>query len=90
MSKLAHSNQKTMDEIEAKAALAEGIDMDDEANIFAFNFLMPEKMLRADIKKLGGVDIDDESKIKKLARIYRVTNNVMVLRISQLSARRSY
>lgn len=87
MSKLAHSNQKTMDEIEAQAALDEGIDMDDEANAFAFELLMPEKFMRAEVAKIGRIDIDDERAVAKLAKKFRVSNNVMVIRLAQLSAR---
>jgi Zn-dependent peptidase ImmA (M78 family) len=87
MSKLAHSNQKTMDEIAARAAIEDGIDMDDEANAFAFELLMPEKFMRAELAKVGRIDIDDERAIKKLADKFRVTNNVMVIRLAQLWSR---
>jgi Zn-dependent peptidase ImmA (M78 family) len=87
MSKLAHSNQRTMDEIEAQAAIEEGIDMDDEANAFAFELLMPEQFMRAELAKMKPFDIDDDGPIKKLALKFRVTHNVMVLRLAQLSKR---
>lgn len=84
MSKLAHSNQATMDKIEARSKFP---DMEAEANQFAMELLMPADWLRADIKKMGGIDIEDESKVKKLARRYRVSNSIMALRIGQLIER---
>lgn len=61
--------------------------MDEEANEFAMELLMPEVWLRRDIKALGGIDIEDEPAVNKLAKRYRVSPNVMVLRIGMLSAR---
>lgn len=59
--------------------------MEQEANLFAMELLMPAEWLRADVQKLGGVDIEDTNTIHKLAKKYRVSDSVMVLRLGQLS-----
>lgn len=46
--------------------------------------LMPEKFLRADIEKMGGIDIDDEAAMRKLAKRYHVSVTLLALRIGQL------
>ena len=81
MSKLAHSNDETMAQIEARD---DDRDIDAEANAFAMELLMPEHLLRADLAKMGGIDIEDEPKVEKLARRYKVTRAVMILRLGQL------
>lgn len=58
--------------------------MEDEANHFAMCLLMPEKFLRADIAKMGGVDLADDKKIGKLAKRYRVPASLMAIRIGTL------
>lgn len=63
--------------------LRDGIER--EANLFAMELLMPEHLLRADIAKMGGVDIsNDVDGINKLARRYGVTDQVMAVRIGYL------
>lgn len=55
-----------------------------EANYFAMALLMPEDWVRADIKKLGGVDIADGQQIAQLAKKYKVDATLMTVRIAQL------
>lgn len=62
-------------------------DMEAEANAFAMELLMPEDWLRADIKEMGGVDIEDDKKVRQLARRYKVSDSIMALRIGQLIGR---
>lgn len=65
-------------------------DIEDEANAFAMELLMPEKFLRADIKKLGvKLDFVDGSEVEKLAKLYRVSVSLMTFRLGRLSAKRS-
>lgn len=59
-----------------------------EANAFAMELLMPREWLLADIKKLGGVDIEDERAMARLAKKYGVSLTVMALRIGQLAGER--
>lgn len=59
--------------------------MCDEANAFAMELLMPEHFLRADLRKIGGVDIEDEEKVKKLARKYKVSVAAMIFRLGNLA-----
>jgi len=58
--------------------------MDAEANAFAMELLMPADWLRADIAKLGGMDIEDDAKLNRLAKKYRVSPQVMAFRIGEL------
>jgi len=58
--------------------------MQAEANAFAMELLMPADWLRADIEKLGGIDIEDDAALTKLAKKYRVSMQVMAVRIGEL------
>jgi Zn-dependent peptidase ImmA (M78 family) len=58
--------------------------MDAEANAFAMELLMPADWLRADIEKMGGIDIEDDVKLNGLAKKYRVSPQVMAFRIGEL------
>jgi Zn-dependent peptidase ImmA (M78 family) len=58
--------------------------MEAEANAFAMELLMPADWLRADIEKLGGIDIDDDKKLSRLAKKYSVSLQVMAIRIAEL------
>lgn len=60
-------------------------DQDIEANAFAMELLMPEPWLRADLAMTGGVDIEDDKAIARLAKKYRVSPTVMAVRIGQLA-----
>lgn len=86
MSKLSHSHQPTMDQIDAEKIRDDGFSMDKEANDFAMALLMPEEWLRKDLQALRGVDIesDVDGKIQRLAKKYKVSTNIMILRIGQL------
>jgi len=58
--------------------------MDAEANAFAMELLLPEEWLRADVARMGGIDIEDEKRLKALAKKYRVSEPVMAIRLGQL------
>jgi Zn-dependent peptidase ImmA (M78 family) len=60
-----------------------------EASHFAMCLLMPADWLRADIRLMGGVDIEDGRDIDKLARKYRVSPTLMAVRIGWLMCERS-
>ena len=52
-----------------------------EANMFAFELLMPQKQLLQDVE---GKDATDMAVINKLARKYQVEPAVMAMRLGQL------
>ena len=49
--------------------------------------LMPRAFLLADIEKMGGVDIEDDAAMTKLAKRYKVSVTIMAIRLGQLLAR---
>ena len=65
-------------------------EMEEEANLFARCLLMPEHMLRDEVKRMvaaGGVGdlLDDANKaISTLAKRFGVTTVVMTLRLQEL------
>lgn len=69
-------------EIKARAALTDHVDA--EANAFAMALLMPADWVRADIAKMGGIDLENAAGVEKLARRYKVSTAVMTIRIGQL------
>jgi len=62
--------------------------MDQEATQFAMELLMPEDLLRAEIKKMGGINLMDARAMKKLSDKFRVDVAVMAIRIGQLMERK--
>ena len=58
--------------------------IEEEANIFAMELLMPRELLLADLDKVGNFDIEDDRTIKLLAKRYRVSEAVMFYRICTL------
>ena len=58
--------------------------MDAEANAFAMELMMPEFLLRPELEKLGGIDIEDEKAVRKLAAKFRVSTQMMTLRLGEL------
>lgn len=58
--------------------------MDEEADLFAVELLMPKALLLEDIRKLGGIDIETDHRIESLAKRYRVSLQLMTMRLGQL------
>ena len=59
-------------------------DVDEiEANAFAASLLMPESLLRYDVKKLS-VDFDDATQVELLASRYKVSPQAMTFRVLNL------
>jgi Zn-dependent peptidase ImmA (M78 family) len=56
-----------------------------EANAFAMELLLPEKFVRAELVKVGGVDLFDREAVAKLARKFGVDPAVLAFRLGQLS-----
>lgn len=59
--------------------------IEQEANQFAMELLMPTAWLREDARKLGGIDIGDNKALDKLARRYGVSPELMAFRLGQLT-----
>lgn len=76
------ASPEALREIEARSWLMDPVEA--EANAFAMELLMPADWVRADIRKLGGIDIEDDAKVEKMARRYKVSTAVMTIRIGQL------
>lgn len=58
---------------------------DREANYFAICLLMPEELVRKEVKKLRRpIDLSDDEDIKELANTFRVSIPLMTLRLGQL------
>ena len=60
-------------------------DQDIEANAFAMELLMPEDFIRRDLEKSGGIDLEDDAAIARMAKRYRVTPAAMIVRLSSLN-----
>lgn len=58
--------------------------IEDEANAFAMELLMPTDWLLADVRTMGGFDICDDEKIAKLAVKYKVPVTLLTLRLGML------
>jgi Zn-dependent peptidase ImmA (M78 family) len=61
-----------------------GIDRESEANQFAFELLMPRKMLLKDIKDWHDFDALDQSAVHVLSNRYGVDDHVMGMRLQQV------
>jgi Zn-dependent peptidase ImmA (M78 family) len=65
-------------------ASSNAVDVDEiEANAFAASLLMPESLLRQDVRKLS-VDFDDATQVEALATRYRVSAQAMTFRLLNL------
>lgn len=56
--------------------------MEQEANQFAMELLMPKSTIDGEVKK--GIDISNGLDIHKLAKKLKVEENILILRISNL------
>ena len=80
MSKLSHSNEDTMNEIEARRRFSE-----EGANYFAMCLLMPEDLINKEAKKYAThADLFDDRWVKKLSDKFGVSPNLMLIRLGQL------
>ena len=57
---------------------------DHEANLFAMALLMPEKLVRAELKRLGPIDLADDRATKALAKKFQVSETLMAIRLGQI------
>lgn len=60
-------------------------EIETEANYFAMHLLVPADRLRAELEKIGGVDLADDkaTQLRKLARRFGVSETVMAFRIAE-------
>lgn len=58
-----------------------------EANYFAMCLLMPEDIVRREVRRLGGIDLADDKHFIILARKFQVNVGMMGIRIGQLMGR---
>lgn len=61
--------------------------LESEANYFAMCLLIPETMLKREIKAMGGIDLADDAQLKQLARKFQVPQGLMALRVHQVFKR---
>lgn len=61
-------------------------NVEEEANAFARELLMPKRLVAKEIKKLGGLDLIDQrpKKLAVLARRFRVSEPLMAFRLGEL------
>ncbi len=55
-----------------------------EANLFAAELLMPTSFIRADLAKVGGLDLFDEDVLKSMADKYEVSTQALTYRLTYL------
>ena len=58
--------------------------MDQKANQFAMALLMPAELVKHELERMGGIDIDDDKSVAALAKKFRVSNNIMAIRLGQI------
>ena len=58
--------------------------MELEANRFAMELLMPFEFLRRDIAEMDDLDLEGGEGVKRLAKRYKVSEQVMAVRLGQL------
>jgi Zn-dependent peptidase ImmA (M78 family) len=59
-------------------------EMEREANLFAIALLMPEEFIRGDMRGLPPLNLDYDPRIKKMAKRYGVTEQMMTARLVNL------
>ncbi len=67
--------------------MSTALEKEEEANCFARHLLVPGNLLRAEVEKLGGVEMADDSdgKVKKLAKRFGVSPTLIVFRLAEES-----
>lgn len=58
--------------------------LEDEASYFAMCLLMPERLVKSEIEKMGRIDLADDNLLKHLAKIFDVPLNAMAVRLAQI------
>lgn len=55
-----------------------------EANLFAMHLLMPEDLLRREIRRMRAFDLTNDKHVAELAKKFQVPNSVMAYRLGML------
>ena len=64
---------------------SEGTDEEEkEANLFAAEIIMPQRLVEEDVAEIDAIDLDDEQVIADLAKLYGVSTQAMTFRLSYL------
>lgn len=56
-----------------------------EANYFAMHLLIPEQFIRKDLKAEGGIEIEDDEQLTRLAKKYQVSRTMMMMRLTEFA-----
>lgn len=63
---------------------SEELKKEREAIQFAMEILMPEAMVRKEVKRMGSIDLTDDAPIKILAKLFQVSQGLMAIRLGQI------
>lgn len=64
--------------------MSSDLDVEREANYFAMHLLVPSSLLRAELDKIGGIDLSaDDGTLKKLAKKFGVSEAVIAFRVGE-------
>lgn len=55
-----------------------------EANLFAMHLLMPEDMVRREMRRMKSFDMADDKAIARLAKTFQVPQSIMAMRLGML------
>lgn len=63
-------------------------EMEREASLFAMHLLVPTEMLRSEVRKMGGIELcGDGQQLKKLAKRFGVSQEIIAFRIGEEAGR---
>lgn len=55
-----------------------------EANLFAMHLLMPEALVRREVRRMRAFDLTNDKHVKELAQKFQVPQSVMAYRLGML------
>lgn len=61
------------------------VQQDYEANVFAAYLLIPGFLLKKELKRIGGIDLTDDTKFNKLCKTFGVTHSLMAFRMTLIN-----
>lgn len=65
--------------------MTEHEEREQNANLFAMHLLVPSRLLREEVRKLGPIDLAGsyDDSLRKLARIFKVSEAVIAFRLAE-------